>query len=85
LKLEEILPISDVVISGVPTPSYKVPTNLLRDGVMAINFSAFKNFEDKIKEKASVYVPTVGKITIAMLERNLLKLYDRQLSLKNEE
>ncbi|CAB4397596.1 unnamed protein product [Rhizophagus irregularis] len=85
LKLEEILPISDVVITGVPTPSYKVPTALLREGVIAINFSAFKNFEDNIKEKASIYVPTIGKITITMLERNLLKLYDRQLSLKNEE
>lgn len=85
MKLEEILPISDIVITGVPTPSYKVPTRLLREGVIAINFSAFKNFEDNIKEKASIYVPTVGKITIAMLERNLLKLYDRQLSLKNEE
>ncbi|GBB91365.1 hypothetical protein RclHR1_01860019 [Rhizophagus clarus] len=85
LKLEEILPISDVVITGVPTSSYKVPTVLLRNGVIAINFSAFKNFEDNVKEKASIYVPTVGKITIAMLERNLLKLYDSQLSLRNEE
>jgi methylenetetrahydrofolate dehydrogenase (NAD+) len=70
------LPISDVVVTGVPTPSYKVPTNLLRDGVVAINFSAFKNFEDNVKEKASIYVPAVGKVTIAMLERNLLRLYD---------
>ncbi|RIA86011.1 hypothetical protein C1645_741157 [Glomus cerebriforme] len=79
LKLEEILPISDVLITGVPTPSYKVPTVLLRDGVVAINFSAFKNFEDNIKEKASIYIPTIGKVTIAMLERNLLRLYDYQL------
>ncbi|GBB99438.1 hypothetical protein RclHR1_03520018 [Rhizophagus clarus] len=76
LKIEEILPVSDVVVTGVPTPSYKVPTGSLRDGVIAINFSAFKNFEDNIKEKASIYVPAIGKVTIAMLERNLLRLYD---------
>ena len=45
-----------------------------------INFSAFKNFEDNVKEKASIYVPAVGKVTIAMLERNLLRLYDYQSS-----
>ncbi|CAI2174278.1 9938_t:CDS:2 [Funneliformis geosporum] len=76
LKLEEIVPISDVVITGVPTPSYKLPTALLRDGVIVINFSAFKNFEDNVREKASIYVPAVGKVTIAMLERNLLRLFD---------
>ncbi|CAG8578638.1 3717_t:CDS:2 [Funneliformis mosseae] len=76
VKLEEIVPISDVVITGVPTPSYKLPTTLLREGVIVINFSAFKNFEDNVREKASIYVPAIGKVTIAMLERNLLRLFD---------
>ncbi|KAG9288073.1 hypothetical protein G9A89_017668 [Geosiphon pyriformis] len=74
--LEDIIPLCDVVITGVPTKAYKLPTALLRDGVNAINFSAFKNFEDTVTEKASIYVPSVGKVTIAMLERNLLRLYD---------
>ncbi|RHZ45274.1 hypothetical protein Glove_682g25 [Diversispora epigaea] len=77
-KLEDIIPISDVVITGVPSPTYKIPTSLLRDGVIAINFSAYKNFEPNVKDKASIYVPSVGKVTIAMLERNLLRLYDCQ-------
>jgi len=68
------------VITGVPTPSYKLSTALLRDGVIAINFSAFNNFEVNVKEKASIYVPSVGKVTIAMLERNLLRLFDYKLS-----
>ncbi|CAG8558284.1 21383_t:CDS:2 [Cetraspora pellucida] len=59
LKLEDVIPISDVVITGVPSPSYKIPTSLLRDGVVAINFSTYKNFEDNVKEKASIYVPTI--------------------------
>ncbi|KAK3824952.1 MAG: hypothetical protein J3Q66DRAFT_326490 [Benniella sp.] len=78
-KLEDILPLSDVVITGVPSPSYKVPSNLVREGAVCINFSTHKNFEgDEIKKKASIYVPAVGKVTVAMLERNLVRLYDYQ-------
>ncbi|KAI8060222.1 hypothetical protein BC940DRAFT_312519 [Gongronella butleri] len=78
LKLEDVVSQSDVVITGVPTPNYKLPTNILKDGVIAINFSSFKNFEDDIKSKASIFVPSVGKVTVAMLERNLLRLHDYQ-------
>ena len=71
--LESCLPSSDVVIGGVPVESYKVPTDLLRDGVVCINFSSFKNFDGPaVKEKASIYVPSVGKVTIAILLRNLV-------------
>ncbi|CAG8465992.1 17521_t:CDS:2 [Acaulospora colombiana] len=84
LQLEDVIPISDVVITGVPSPTYKIPTSLLREGVIAINFSTYKNFENEVKEKASIYVPTVGKVTIAMLERNLLRLYDYQYSSSRE-
>ncbi|KAI6783705.1 Methylenetetrahydrofolate dehydrogenase [NAD(+)]-like protein [Emericellopsis cladophorae] len=73
--LEQCLPISDVVISGVPTESYKVPTELIRDGAACINFSSYKNFDGPaIKEKAALYVPSVGKVTIAVLLRNLVRL-----------
>ncbi|KAF9975713.1 NAD-dependent 5,10-methylenetetrahydrafolate dehydrogenase [Actinomortierella ambigua] len=79
LKLEDVLPLSDVVITGVPTPSYKVDSSKLKDGAVCINFSTFKNFDgDEIKKKASIYVPAVGKVTVAMLERNLVRLYDYQ-------
>ena len=71
--LEQCLPISDVVIGGVPSEKYKVPTDLLRDGAACINFSSFRNFDGPaVKEKASIYVPSVGKVTIAVLLRNLV-------------
>ncbi|KAH6670614.1 methylenetetrahydrofolate dehydrogenase [Halenospora varia] len=73
--VKDCLPISDVVISGVPGASYKVDTNLIRDGAVCINFSSEKNFDGPaIKEKASIYVPAIGKVTIAVLLRNLLRL-----------
>ncbi|GAB7342700.1 hypothetical protein MBLNU457_g0852t1 [Dothideomycetes sp. NU457] len=72
--LEDCLKISDVVISGVPGDKFKVPTQHVRDGAVCINFSSEKNFVPEIKEKASIYVPAVGKVTIMILLRNLLRL-----------
>jgi len=71
--VEQCLPLSDVVISGVPAESYKVPTELIRDGAVCINFSSHRNFDGpSVKEKAAIYVPSVGKVTIAVLLRNLV-------------
>jgi methylenetetrahydrofolate dehydrogenase (NAD+) len=73
LTLNECLPLSDVIISGVPGPDYKVPLELVRDGAVCINFSSDRNFDTAaVKEKASIYVPAIGKVTIAVLLRNLL-------------
>lgn len=43
--IKDYLPISDVVISGIPGEKYKVPVELLRDGAVCINFSS-----DKVKD-----------------------------------
>lgn len=81
--LEHCLPLSDVVISGVPAESFKVPTALLRDGAVCINFSSYRNFDGPaVKEKASIYVPSVGKVTIAVLLRNLVRLLSNRTALK---
>ena len=40
--LKDALPLSDVVISGVPGETFKVPTSDLRDGTVCINFSSEK-------------------------------------------
>lgn len=77
--LAEVLPSSDVVITGVPSADYKLPTKYLRPGVVAINFSFFQNFEDNVTEKASIFVPAIGKVTIMMLARNLCRLVDYEI------
>ena len=72
-ELKDCLPLSDVVISGVPGEKFKVPTELIRDGAVCVNFSSERNFDGPaVKEKASIYVPMIGKVTIAVLLRNLL-------------
>jgi methylenetetrahydrofolate dehydrogenase (NAD+) len=73
LELKDCLPLSDVVIGGVPGPQYKIPLQLVRDGAVCINFSSDRNFDTTaVKAKASIYVPAIGKVTIAVLLRNLL-------------
>ena len=76
ISLHGALSQSDIVIGGVPSSNYKISTKSLKEGVIAVNFSSFKNFEDDISQKASLFVPSVGKVTVAMLERNLVRLYE---------
>lgn len=71
--LPDALKLSDVVISGVPGEKFKVPTEAIRDGAVCVNFSSEKNFDGPaVKEKASIYTPSIGKVTIAVLLRNQL-------------
>lgn len=77
--IKDCLPISDVVISGVPGDKYKVPLETMRDGAVCINFSSERNFTPEVKEKASIYVPAIGKVTIAVLLRNLLRLAQNRI------
>ncbi|KAJ5218145.1 NAD(P)-binding protein [Penicillium cinerascens] len=72
--LKDVAPLCDVVISGVPGDKYKFDTSLLREGAVCVNFSSEKNFGPEVKEKASIFVPSIGKVTIVCLLRNLLRL-----------
>ncbi|KLO19896.1 NAD(P)-binding protein [Schizopora paradoxa] len=82
--LQECLALSDVVITAVPSASYKVKTDWLKDGCVCVNVSSEKNFEKDVREKASIYIPAVGKVTILMLLRNLLRLRQYQDVLRQD-
>jgi len=49
--LQQCLSLSDVVISAVPSPTYKVKTEWLKDGCLCVNVAADKNFEKDVREK----------------------------------
>jgi hypothetical protein len=49
--LQQCLGVSDVVISAVPSPSYKVKTEWLKSGCICINVASEKNFEADVREK----------------------------------
>lgn len=53
LTLQECLAISDVVVTAVPSPTYKVMTEWLKDGCICLNVSADKNFEKDVRDKVS--------------------------------
>lgn len=78
LTLEEVSKNADVIVTGVPSANYKFPNEYVKDGAVVVNFSSEKNFNPDVKEKASLYVPMIGKVTIAMLLRNLLRLINNK-------
>ncbi|GMM33864.1 methylenetetrahydrofolate dehydrogenase (NAD(+)) [Saccharomycopsis crataegensis] len=85
ISLEEAAKNADVIITGVPSANYKFPTEYVKSGAVCINFSSEKNFDPSVKEKASLYVPSIGKVTIMMLLRNLLRLIDNQINIEEKK
>lgn len=72
----KISPLCSVIITGVPSSSFKFKTSYIRKGAYALNFSSYKNFEDDVLTRASYFLPSIGKVTIAMLLKNLLRLIE---------
>lgn len=44
---------SDVVVSAVPSPTYKVKTEWLKLGCVCVNVASEKNFETNVRERVS--------------------------------
>lgn len=67
---------ADVVITGVPSRNFElIRAEEIRPGAICMNFSSVPNFEHAAKEVASLYIPRVGTMTVAMCMRNALRLY----------
>lgn len=72
----EALERADVVITGVPSRSFKlVEAEEIKPGAICLNFSTLKNFHDDIRERAAAFIPRVGPMTVTMALRNTLRLY----------
>ncbi|CCI49927.1 hypothetical protein ABG067_004072 [Albugo candida] len=69
---------SHVIITGVPVKDYKLPLDWVAENTVVINVSSYKNVDEAnlLKIPGVKYVPLVGKVTVAMLQRNLLRLYE---------
>lgn len=74
LTPEDAVKISDVVVLGVPSKNYKLSSSLLKDKAVVVNVSTYKNLQDN-GDKDYTYIPLVGRVTVACLERSLLTLY----------
>ena len=64
LSLQECLEISDVVISAVPSQTYKVKTEWLKDGCVCVNVAAEKNFEDDVRDKVRACILPKAQLMI---------------------
>ena len=58
LTLAECLALSDAVVSAVPSLTYNVSTDALKDGCIAVNVAGEKNFEETVREKVRGERPT---------------------------
>lgn len=76
VRRDDALRQSHVVVAGVPSPSFQVPTSCLMPGVVCINFAPQSNFDRDGVDAIGTLCPAIGKVTIAMLQRNLLRLYE---------
>jgi len=77
ISREEALRKSDTIITGVPSRAFeKIRGEEIRENATCLNFSFVQNFEESAKEKAGIYVPRVGPMTIAMCLRNVVRLYE---------
>lgn len=74
LTPEAAVGLSDVVVLGVPSKNYKLSSSLLKPGAIVVNVSTFKNLQDQ-GDVNYTYIPLVGRVTVACLERSLLTLY----------
>lgn len=71
----EALAAADVVITGVPAADFElVRGEEIRPGAICVNFSERENFDSSVLDVASVFVPRVGPLTVAMAMRNLARL-----------
>lgn len=67
---------ADIVITGVPSRTFPlVQAADVRPATVCVNFSTLKNFADDIVDRAAVFIPRVGPMTVTMALRNTLRLY----------
>ena len=77
ITMEHCVRHSNVIITGVPSQSFRVPTEWISENATLINVANESNFdEEEVSELQGVtYVPHVGRVTVAALELNLCLLH----------
>lgn len=72
---EQALAEADLVVSAVPVASFEpIEAHELREGAICVNVSERANFADSVMERAAVFVPRVGQLTVTLAARNAARL-----------
>jgi methylenetetrahydrofolate dehydrogenase (NAD+) len=81
MELKDCIGQSSVIVSGVPTSDFSLPMDEIQSGTMVIDVSegSCNVEEDVLLQKPNVQlVSNVGKVTVAALEQNLIRLHQQQ-------
>ena len=72
---------STVVISAVPSPNFLLDLSSIQPGTTVVNVSEYNNVDEQaVLEIPGVrFIPQVGKVTVAVLEQNLISLHRSKL------
>jgi methylenetetrahydrofolate dehydrogenase (NAD+) len=81
MSLDKCLKESSIVVSAVPSPTFTLPLRFISPNSIVINVSEYENVpEDIIHEVPNViFIPRVGKVTVATLEHNLVELHKKSV------
>jgi methylenetetrahydrofolate dehydrogenase (NAD+) len=77
--------LSDIIISAVPSDTFKIPTGMIKQGAICINIAGQNNFQEDVKTRAGDFALRVGAVTTLMLQVNALVLHSRRDRLECEE
>ena len=76
--IEQCVRKSSVIISAVPSEGFIIPTDWISNGSIVINVANVSNFQEETlltAKEGIIYVPHVGRVTVAALESNLICLH----------
>ena len=76
-SMETHLKASNVIVTGVPSPDFAIPSDCVGEGTTVVNVSEYPNVcrETLLQQPNIQYIPHVGKVTVAVLEQNLIRLH----------
>ena len=68
---------SSVIVTGVPSSTFRIPTNWIQPNSTVVNVASKTNIdENELRAIPGIrYIPAVGKVTVALLEQNLVQLH----------
>jgi methylenetetrahydrofolate dehydrogenase (NADP+)/methenyltetrahydrofolate cyclohydrolase len=76
IERRDALSRSTIVISGVPSRDFPlIRPEEIPDGAVCMSFATVRNFADTITDRAALFIPRVGPMTITMALRNTVRLY----------
>lgn len=84
-SFQDCLAQSHIIVTGVPHEDFQIPIECVAHGATLVNVSEFTNVnEESLLNRTDVrYIPQVGKVTVALLEDNLIQLHRRRLQSSN--